>query len=233
MKKTKIALTLVCAILLVAASVMGTLAYLTSTATVTNSFTVGNVTLGNTNEAGLDEAKTTAAGVPVDSSDKELTKDETTGKYNLTAAKRVDQNTYKLQPGHTYVKDPTIHVGDSSDDCYLFVKVENGISDIEATTGNGYSNIEAQMAAKGWKQLGTSYANIWYYAESTATEGCPSAVKAGADKVVFEEFKVSESVSNLSSYANAKIVVTAYAVQTDGFEGQTAAAIWDTAFATT
>ncbi|MBQ2690781.1 MAG: hypothetical protein IJF53_01345 [Clostridia bacterium] len=87
MKNTKKALLMtLCAVMLVAASVMGTMAYLTSTTgVVTNTFTVGKVGIT------LDEAKVTEYGV----------KDGDT---------RVMANTYKLVPGHTYVKDPTVHV---------------------------------------------------------------------------------------------------------------------------
>ena len=49
-------LTLCCALLLVAAGVFGTLAYLTGTDTVNNTFTVGNVKIT------LDEAKVTTGG---------------------------------------------------------------------------------------------------------------------------------------------------------------------------
>lgn len=222
MKKTKVLLIMACAVLLVAASVMGTLAYLTSTASVNNIFTVGNVKLGDNNEAGLDEAKTNVEGQPLDKSGKVL--------ESVTGAARVTANQYKLQPGHTYTKDPTIHVADNSDDCYLFVKVENGISAIEDST----NNIAAQMAAKGWKALGEGYANIYVYVGTAAGATNPLAVNAGADVVVFEQFKVGDSVTNdtLKSYAGAKIAVTAYAVQVDGFESKTATEIWNTAFNT-
>ena len=43
MKKVKVLLLSLCAVLLVAASVLGTLAYLTSQDTVVNTFTVGKV----------------------------------------------------------------------------------------------------------------------------------------------------------------------------------------------
>ncbi|MBQ3062404.1 MAG: hypothetical protein IJD03_01960, partial [Clostridia bacterium] len=98
MKNTKKALLMtLCAVMLVAASVMGTMAYLTSTTgVVTNTFTVGKVGIT------LDEAKVTEYGV----------KDGDT---------RVMANTYKLVPGHTYVKDPTVHVAADSEESYLFV----------------------------------------------------------------------------------------------------------------
>lgn len=221
MKKSKVVLTLACAVLLVAASVMGTLAYLTDTHSVTNTFTVGNVKLGGDNEAGLDEALVNEKGQPIDNdTDKNVVE-----KAN---APRVTENDYKLQPGHTYTKDPTIHVADDSDDCFLFVKVENGIATIEDST----NNIDAQMAAKGWKALGTDYANIYVYVGTAEGATNPLAVSKGADVVVFEQFKVADSVTDLSSYSSTNIKVTAYAVQTDGFTTSAAAQIWDAAFAT-
>lgn len=222
MKKAKVLLALVCAVLLVAASVMGTMAYLTSTATVNNTFTVGSVSLGGTNEAGLDEADTNTAGQPI----KTVNGTETV--VPVAQADRVTANTYKLQPGYSYTKDPTIHVGDSSDDCYLFVKVENGISAIEDSS----NTIASQMAAKGWKEFSSSYPGIYVYVGSYSTS-MPYAVGAGDDIVVFESFKISSTVTDVSSYASAAINVTAYAVQTDGLEGKTSAEIWAAVFATT
>lgn len=108
MKKTKKALLLsLCAVMLVTASVLGTMAYLTSTDEVVNTFTVGNVAIT------LDETD-------VDNS--------TPGENDRDQA-----NEYKLMPGKEYVKDPIVHVDTDSEDCYLFVKVANEIADIEDT----------------------------------------------------------------------------------------------------
>ena len=92
-------LTLCCALLLVAAGVFGTLAYLTGTDTVNNTFTVGNVQIK------LDEAKVNTDGTPV------------------AGADRVQANAYHLLPGHTYTKDPTVTVKAVSDDSYVRMKV--------------------------------------------------------------------------------------------------------------
>lgn len=100
MKKTKKALLLAaCAVLLVAASVMGTMAYLTSKDEVKNTFTVGKVKIE------LDEAKVDQMGDPIQ------------------GEKRVKENSYKLIPKHTYVKDPTVTVLKKSEDCYVRLKV--------------------------------------------------------------------------------------------------------------
>lgn len=227
MKKTKVVLALACAVLLVAASVMGTLAYLTSADKVVNTFTVGNVTFGgDDHKAGLDEALVNEKGQPIKS------EDDTTV-VEVQNAPRVQKNNYKLQPGHTYTKDPTIHVNSKSDDCYLFVKVENGIADIEAMTDTK-ANIKAvsdQMKANGWKELGTDYKDVWVYVGTETGATNPKAVEAGADQVVFEYFKVADEKSNndLKNYENANITITAYGVQVDGFEGKDAVSIWNAA----
>ncbi len=97
--KSKALLLTLCAVLLIAASVLGTMAYLTSTAKVENTFTVGKV------EIKLDEAKVTADGIPVE------------------GAARVTENSYKLMPGNTYTKDPTVTVKAGSEASYVRMKV--------------------------------------------------------------------------------------------------------------
>lgn len=191
-KAKKIVALLLCAVLLIGASVAGTLAYLTSKATVTNSFTVGKVVLGEDGKAGLDEAKVDEYGVAV------------------TPAARVTENTYKLIPGHTYTKDPTVHVGANSEACWLFVKVENGIANIEAATATGedpYTKIAEQVTTNGWT-LVDGETNI-YYKEAAKTGD------TGADYIVFSNFRLATN-ADVSSYASAKITVTAYAIQKDG-----------------
>ena len=97
--KSKALLLTLCAVLLIAASVLGTMAYLTSTAKVENTFTIGKV------EIKLDEAKVTADGIPVE------------------GAARVTANSYKLMPGTTYTKDPTVTVLNGSEASYVRMKV--------------------------------------------------------------------------------------------------------------
>lgn len=96
--KSKALLLTLCAVLLVAASVMGTMAYLTSNDTVTNTFTVGKVAIK------LDEANVGTDGKVID-------------------ATRVKENSYKLLPGGTYTKDPTVTVLDGSEESYVRMKV--------------------------------------------------------------------------------------------------------------
>lgn len=203
MKSGKKALLLaLCAVLLVAATVMGTMAYLTATDTVTNTFTIGKVTIK------LDEAKVDSDGTPVKDAD------------------RVKTNEYHLMPGHSYTKDPTVHVVGGSEDSYIFVKVENGIAAFEAATSTGeggYKTIADQIKANEWIEL-EGVAGVYYkvYTKS-ATD---------VDLKVFESFKIADDANGKDGWnginANTKVIVTAYAVQQDGFD--TAKDAWTATF---
>lgn len=197
MKKTKKALLLsLCAVMLVTASVLGTMAYLTSTDEVVNTFTVGNVAIT------LDETD-------VDNS--------TPGENDRDQA-----NEYKLMPGKEYVKDPIVHVDADSEDCYLFVKVANGIADIEDT-----KTVAEQMKDKGWVAVDEANGIYVYTTDNTN----PAVVKGGDNVTVFESFTIKGDVNNeiLASYAGKEINVIAYAIQADGFDGKSASDIWTAA----
>lgn len=216
MKKTKALLAMACAVMLVVTSVMGTMAYLTDHDKVTNTFTVGSVTLGKDQQAGLDEAKTNINGQPVDNAGNVV---------ELASAPRVDNNQYKLMPGHSYTKDPTVHVNNISEDCWVFVKVENGISAYESAAA-GYSKISDQITANGWTAL-TGVANVYYreYTKANATSG-----KDVTDYTVFGHFEIADNADTVDGWADidaesTTIVINAYAVQKDGFT--TAAAAWN------
>ena len=189
--KYKVLLLTLCAVLLIASAAFGTIAYLTDSETVTNTFTVGQVGIT------LDEAKVTTAGV----------KDGDT---------RVKANEYHLIPGHSYIKDPIVHVDANSENCWLFVEIDNQIAAIE-----GGDTVAAQMSVNKW-ELVEGEANVYAY---------NAVAEAGKDYPVFERFEIAgESVDNdtIAAYADKTIVVTAYAVKKDGFD--TAEAAWDATF---
>lgn len=168
------------ALLLVSLTVGVTLAYLTDTDSVTNTFTVGNVAIT------LDEAPIGEDG-------------------DAVAGERVKENKYHLLPGQKYHKDPTVHVDANSEDGWLFVKVENGIKDIEAPVDNIAQQMEGAFTLlEGYEDI---YAYNWI-------------VSAGQDINVFSSFVIDGSVDNetLAKYADAKIVVSAYMVQAAGFD---------------
>lgn len=187
MKAKKVLALVLCAALLMAGTVAVTLAYLSyTTAPVVNTFTVGQVVID------LDETDVDVYGV----------KDGQT---------RVKENTYKLIPGHSYTKDPIVHVQSGSEVCWLFVKVEDEIAAIQDAT-----TVAAQMAAKGWT-LVADQTNVYAYAEKV------DAREAAVDVPVFESFKIKGD-ADVAAYDGKTIKVTAYAVQADTFA--TAADAW-------
>lgn len=197
-------MTVLALVLVIAMSVAGTYAYLTSRDSVTNTFTVGNVSIT------LDELDT----------DNDANESD-----NVTVNDKVRDkaNAYKLMPGITYTKDPTVHVDPASENCYVFVKVENGIADYEA---EGNTTIAKQIENNGWTKL-DGVANVYY---QVYTKDQPSK-----DLVVFNNFKVSDTANTVDGWSsinttNTTIVVTAYAVQKDGFETNVAGA-WAAAVA--
>ena len=196
--KSKALLMTLCAVLLVAASVLGTMAYLTSTTgEVKNTFSIGKIAIT------LDEAKVDLDGVAV------------------THATRGNGNAYKLVPGHTYTKDPTVHVIDeNSENSWIFVKVENGIAAIEAT---GDTMIAKQIEDKGWTKLTgvDGVENVYYRAYD----------KTSPDKdfVVFDNFTIAQDAETIDGWAtatSANITITAYAIQRDA-NFANAKAAWD------
>ena len=205
--KKSIALVMM-AVLLVAASVMGTLAYLTSTATVTNTFTVGKVNIT------LDEAEVDMNGVAV------------------TPAKRVKKNEYKLMPGHTYTKDPMVTVLAGSEPSYIKMTVTfskaNELDAIFAPTGADLTSIFKGYDSANWIAKGntkdaaanTRTYEFWY----KETVGAPTADVAL--DALFDSITVPGEITQaqLETIKDMTITVNAYAIQADGFTS--AAAAW-------
>ena len=193
-KKLLITLSVVaCALLLVAGSIAGTIAYLTSTAEVTNTFTVGNVTI-TLNEAPVDNGK-------------------------ATTGDRVIQNNYHIVPGGEYDKDPLITLAAESDSCYLFVKVENGLASVEET--DGATKIADQLDDNGWVAL-DGVANVYVYGNSAVAKSDTEQTFPVFTKVIIDDGVTNDVLKNLASKT---VKVTAYAVQSAGFDNAKAA--WD------
>lgn len=230
--KNKALLLTLCAVLLVAASVLGTMAYLTSTDKVENTFTVGKVKIE------LDEAKVGLDGTPVE------------------PAARVKANEYKLMPGHTYTKDPTVTVEKGSESSYVRMKVTfNNASKIIALctdpeyADDGPTGVEnafplirmvkfVEANAAKWdgiipenmveteEMLGNAkyFAydktadTLTYYFYYTETVAAPDAdVKL---PTLFDEITVPDWVDGdqLKTLNNFKIDIVAEAIQADGFD---------------
>lgn len=214
--KSKALLLTLCAVLLVTASVLGTMAFLTSTASVENTFTVGSVKIT------LDEAKVDVNGVAV------------------TPAERVAENSYKLMPGHTYTKDPTIHVDAASEDCFIRAKVTLTNADKWIEIAKKYADNKVENIIQGTDD------NIWWvsqpavdnekntvtytfvYKNESHTDELGKRIWTSADSkdlVLFNEIAIPGGLTNdeLKGVGDSKITVVAEAIQADGFETEAAA----------
>lgn len=235
--KSKALLLTLCAVLLIAASVLGTMAYLTSTAKVENTFTIGKV------EIKLDEAKVNADGIPVE------------------GAARVQANSYKLMPGTTYTKDPTVTVKAGSEESYVRMKVtfNNATAIIALCTDpefadDGPTGVEnafplirmvkfVEANAAKWDGIipdnmmdteemlanakyfvydkpTDTLTYYFYYNETVAAPDGDVVLPVLFDKVTLPEWVTSDQLATLEDF---QITVVAEAIQADGFANAGAA----------
>ena len=171
-KAKKVLLLALCAVLLVGATIAGTVAYLTAKTTeVKNTFTSGNVAIDL----------------------KEYAVDPQTGKKDTTDIVTGLEN-LKLIPGREIEKNPFVTVPSTSEDCYVFVKIVNGLG--KAVTINGMDN---------WVELDNGY----YRYEDIVT-----ASQKGKAIDVFTSITCANV--DFSTIAEKTITITAYAVQSEG-----------------
>ena len=199
--KSKALLLSLCAVLLVVASVMGTMAYLTSTDTVTNTFTVGKVQIT------LDEAAVNLDGTPIE------------------GAARVKQNSYKLLPGLTYTKDPTVTVKAGSEPSYVkmtvtFTKAAE-LDAIFAPTGADLTSIFNGYNSTKWDAKGNTEDTVkntrtyeFWYKETVAAPTADVVLDALFDSITVPDSITSEQLKTIQGMT---ITVNAYAIQADGF----------------
>lgn len=231
--KSKALLLVLCAVLLVTASGLGTMAYLTDDDSATNTFTVGSVGL-TLDETDVDNDTNKADNVTVN------------------GVVRDKANKYHLLPGHTYTKDPTVTVDKNSEDAYvrMIVNVER-IDQLKAALpddGNTAKYYAAdgtfllQMLCNGWDN------NVWAFEKFTQAEGSTTGVYefrfVGNDAehpdngivvknendntplpALFKSITVPGELDNthLAYLKDVKIVVVAHAIQADGFANADAA----------
>ena len=206
--RNKALLLTLCAVLLVAASVLGTMAYLTSSDEVVNTFTVGNVQIK------LDEAKANPDG-----------------SLDTTATERVKGNSYKLLPGHTYSKDPMVTVVSGSESSYIKMTVTfsnaRELDAIFAPSGANLTSIFNGYDSTNWIDKGNTKDDAnntrtyeFWYKETVAAPNGNVALDA-----LFDSITVPSNINNdqLATINNMTITVNAYAIQADGFNNAEAA----------
>ena len=206
--KTKALGLMMAAVLLVTATIFGTMAYLTSTDEVVNTFTVGSVAIQ------LDEAKANTDGTLVEGAD------------------RVDANSYKLLPGHTYAKDPMVTVLSGSENSYIRMTVTvSKAAELDAifdpqkanllSIFNGYDSTKwIYQGETDDTTNNTRTYEFWYKDTVSALE------EDVALEALFDSITVPGEINNdqLKTIEGMTITVNAYAIQADGFNN--AAAAW-------
>ena len=210
MRKTRKPIALGLAVALVAAVGVGaTVAYLTDSESVANTFTVGNVGIDLYEHDYVPEGAAAAAGQ--------------VGALDMD--KEVEGNAdYKLVPGVKLPKDPAVRVDNGSEECWLFVEVVPGNN-----TAKSGAEFVQWVIDPAWEQLevnGSAVENVFYalydgtedefnvLADKQVTVN-PKVVKTDMDAI--DGVDVDEDVAAAEVEARPSLSFTAYAVQKAGF----------------
>lgn len=206
-KLWKVLIICLCAVVLVAGSIMGTLAYLTDTQEVVNTFTVGDVDIN------VDETPVNPDGTPIPGED------------------RVDGNEYHLIPGQTYTKDPTMTIKAGSEESYVRMMVTiNCISELQTILG---SDFLPQNYVTGWDNNVWTWEKTTDNGDNTVTyefryHTNVDAFESTEDIVLeplFTSFTLPGEVTGeeLATIADLEIRVEGHAIQTLSFADADAA----------
>lgn len=244
----KVLLMLCCALALVGISVGATLAYLTDTKSVTNTFTVGDIAID------LFESETDEMGVPkiTGPNGQLVVRNDENGKhydaegnlyeiYDLTFH-TTDSNHYRFLPGHSYTKDPKVTIKEGSEKCYvralvtvtkraaldeLFAKYSLDIKGVVVPVG---------IYSGHWEYVGNTVdgdSRIYELRATDAGRGIQYGL-IGPDgryrsdytgSAIFSDINVPGEFTNddLAKLEGLEINVVAQAIQMDGFADQDAA----------
>ena len=216
--KRKALVAVLCAAALVATTFVATVAWLTDTEEVTNTFTVGKVDIK------VDEAVVNEEGKPLDTAGNGVDKVE-------DAERTETKNEYHLMPGQTYVKDPTMTVLKGSDESYVRMIVTfNKGAELEALFGDPFL---PQNFVDGWDNTkwvttgvitedGNTLSYEFRYAETVNAKGTAD----NKLEPLFTSFTFPSNITNeqIATLAGLEIKVDGHAMQVAGFENDTDAA---------
>lgn len=209
MKKTIAIVALV--VLVAVASVLGTLAYLTDTKTVENTFTMGDVKIK------LDETN-----------------------VNDPEGDRVTKNDYAVYPGAIVTKDPIVHnVGANGAYIRATVNVSNWMNlvaayypDFKETFPNkGYRaalNLLVGELGEGWSVVDVEAGNVFTVGQFDAKFilKYDGVLESGGDTTaMFQTVTIPAGIDNANAASFNSVKVEAQAIQANGFD------TWEAAFA--
>lgn len=125
---------------------------------------------------------------------------------------RVTENRYKYVPGAVLDKDPTPTVLKGSDECYVFMYIENELTD----------KFSLNIDTANWKAVATSGGNTLYaYSAKVNAENADSDVKLNP---IFTQVTVSDTLTaeEINTMGEKTLCATAYAVQTESMSSSAA-----------
>ena len=127
---------------------------------------------------------------------------------------------YKMTPGKELAKDPRLTVKADSENCWLFVKIEE-------STDKALSDFVEYQVADGWIALANTTGV--YYREVNAADEDVSFPVIKDDKVKVKGSVTQEMLEQLNDQNYPKLTITGYAVQRDAeiAEVDTAAEAWN------
>lgn len=210
MTKKRFVAILLCVTLVALAAIGATFAYLTSTATVNNTFTMGNV---------------------------KITLDETN--VNDPEGDRVTSNEYNVYPGAVVTKDPIVHnTGKNAAYIRATVNVSNWMNlvgayypDFKETFPNdGYKaalNLLVGELGEGWSVVGVTRGDTFTIGQFDAKFilKYDGALAAGENTTaMFQTVTIPTGIDNANTESFSGVKVVAQAIQADGFD------TWEKAF---
>lgn len=200
----KTIMAVLCVLCIVVATITGTLAYLTDTDNVTNTFTVGNVKID------LDEAVVGENGKAIDHDT-----NRTTDPQDATLT---EGNAYHLLPGLTYDKDPRVTVKAGSEESYIrIIMTVHNASAVQAIIDaddvkDDAGNVTSKGAIVDFKDLLTGWSNKWVYQGYEADD-----FDSDKNTITFE-FRYNEKVDGFDGVDNEGKKVKADAILDDLFQ---------------
>lgn len=134
--------------------------------------------------------------------------------------KETTGTSYKMVPGYTIVKDPTVTVKANSEKSYLFVKLEKQ---------NGFDQFMTYEMAEGWTAL-DGEDGVYYRVVDASTSDQPFGVLKN-NQVTVKDTVTKADMDKLTTETYPKLVVTAYASQymKNNSDAFTAAEAWTNA----
>lgn len=137
-------------------------------------------------------------------------------------------NEYTMVPGTDIDKDPLVTVKANSENCWLFIKIEESANLDDFITYNVILDDPSTTAVEGWKAL-DGVDGVYYMEISKSDSDQEFGVLVG-DKVTVNEDVTTEDLEALDATTYPSLTFTAYAVQRgENAAINTAAAAWQLA----